>query len=790
MSWRCPSECPYKRYPKIPPSERFDADLAVVGEAPGITELARKTPFIGESGQVLEKSLAAVDLPTKQEAFLTNSMLCRPPKDKKIKFEAIKCCRARVIDELQEVQPDVVLILGASALKSITRNARASITRMHSKAFTIDTLSDTVMVPAFHPAALFRRPGDYKTYIHALLYASIILEQGSDAVRSPGTTTYDVLETVDDVRNVVNEISGIVGADIETGGLNALKDDVLCLGICAEAGHTYIIPDSLLEELPPDVFDTDNIKWCWHDGAFDTPFLLRDGFPVEVDHDTILQHYCMDEHAGGHDLETLSMRFLGASAYAAEVKKHAKGKDRGYRDVPRHILYPYLAKDCDYTKRLNDMFLPRVMNDDDLKKLYNNILMPATPFLRQLFFNGIYVDQEYTQQLDAELEEEENEIVDDIRSLLDDVWDPDKYLEETEHKTAGTDSNPDLINPNSTYQMGWVLFDELGLRRVKGTSTDKEVLAALEGQHPVIPLIAEYRSVRKKRSTYVRGILKRVQDDGRIHSRYSLYRTVTGRLSSRNPNMQNIQRDKQIKNVFAAPEGKKLLELDYKAAELRTLQYLSGDKELKRVFDAGGDLHDEVAESIFGPNFTSEQRVAAKTVNFGIAYGRTPYSIARDFEIPLEEAERRIQAWYRKFPEAAKYLFQCDEDAKKGKVFTTPFGRKRRFGLVSESTIEDLQKEARNFRIQSVASDLTLLSGMRVEPVLRARWDALVVNIVHDSLLIEVVDDAQVINEVAAYTASVMRQVPEDTIKPDIVFEVEAELGTGWGGLEEIEIAA
>lgn len=793
MKWKCKEECPYTRYPKIPPTKTFDADLAVVGEGPGITELSRKKPFVGDSGDVLNKSLKAADLPPREEVFITNAMLCRAAK-KPIKNKALWCCRPRVIQELKEVDPEVVLVLGSSALRTITNDPRSSITRQHSKAFRIKELPNTVMVPAYHPAALFRSPGDYRTYKQALIYASIILHHGERAIKKPGETNYTTLETVEEAVEKLKEWSEldkeiVLGADIETGGFDPLEDEVLCLGICIDEGFTYIIPDSIIHDIPKQYFQSDNFKWCFHDGSFDTAFLQRENLPVGIDHDTILLHYCLDEHAGGHGLETLSMRFLGADAYDSEVKKHAK-KGRGYKDVPRDILYPYLAKDCDYTKRLFNMFEPKVESDSDLRKLYNTILIPASAFLRQVFDNGIFVNRPYTEKLDKQLEKEENQAVDTIREHFEGVWDPDKYMKETGKKSAGTDGDPDLINPNSTYQLAWVLFDQLGLpaMRGKGRSTDADVLDHLEGKHPVIPHIKEFRKIKKKRSTYVQGILKRISADGRIHSRYSLYRSVTGRLSSRNPNMQNIQRDPQIKNIFAAPEGKKLVELDYSSAELRTLQYLSGDKELKRIFDEGGDLHDEVAEDMFGPDFTKEQRVGAKTINFGIAYGRTPYSIARDFEIPLEEATRRVSAWLEKFPGAAEYLFECDKQAERGEVLVTPFGRKRRFGLVAPMNVDDLKKEARNFRIQSVASDLTLLSAMEMEEKLREEWNVKIVNLVHDSVLLEIDDDMDTILAASRYADKVMREVPDKYLNPDIVFATEAEIGQVWGDLEVLDL--
>lgn len=635
MTWTCDKECPYRRYPKIPPSKTFDADLAIVGEAPGIKELGAKEPFVGPSGDILERSLKAANLPSKNQIFITNALLCRPPKSP-VKVDAIRHCSNRVLQELKEVNPKVVLLLGSSALKSLTEKANASITREHSKAFSHPELPDSIIVPAFHPAALFRNPGNYITYIQALIYASILLQKGPNAIKTPGETKYTVLDTVQKCQNLFDELidkdqETIIHTDIETGGFNQFEDPILCLGMCINEGHTYIIPvndldptgkkyDNVVSQIPKSYFKHPKLKWCWHDGSFDTPFLrLSEDVPAKVDHDTILLHYCLNEHAGSHGLGILAKRFLGADSYEHKVKKHVKSKNRGYREVPKKVLYPYLAKDCDYTKRLFDLFISHVESDENLNKLYYDLLIPATKFLRGIFEHGIYVNTDHAKKLDKQLETKENRIRQKIQELLDPIWDSNKYKQDRDRKSAGMKNDESVINPGSTYQLAWVLFDELGLPAIsrKGRSVDKEVMKKLEGRHPVIPLITKYRSLRKRRSTYVKGILKRMQDDGRIHSRFSLYRTLTGRLSSRNPNLQNIQKEKEIRSIFKAPPGRTILDIDYSGAELRTLQYLSGDQTLLKIFNEGRDLHDEVAIDQFGEDFTSKDRMKAKTLNFG-----------------------------------------------------------------------------------------------------------------------------------------------------------------------------
>jgi DNA polymerase-1 len=329
-----------------------------------------------------------------------------------------------------------------------------------------------------------------------------------------------------------------------------------------------------------------------------------------------------------------------------------------------------------------------------------------------------------------------------------------------------------------------LLFTKIGLvnkTRKKG-STDKEVLKSLEGQHPVVPLLLELRSATKTRGTYIDGTLKRVATDGRVHSFFTLYKTVTGRLSSRNPNLQNIPRESKIKQIFCAAPGNVLIEADYKGAELRVLAYLSGDKSLTQVFLDGRDPHVEVAIELYGKDFTDDQKIRAKAVNFGIAYGRTEFSLAREYGISLNEALAMIDKWAHMYPDAWEYLLGCDEDARTGKVLVTPFGRKRRFGLITQEKINELENEARNFRVQNIASDLNLLSAMNMEQGLLG-WGFKLVNLVHDSIVSEGNYDLDLIKHVSNHMKHIMSASPKKYLNTDIPFVADVKIGYTWGAL-------
>jgi DNA polymerase-1 len=215
------------------------------------------------------------------------------------------------------------------------------------------------------------------------------------------------------------------------------------------------------------------------------------------------------------------------------------------------------------------------------------------------------------------------------------------------------------------------------------------------------------------------------------------------------------------------------------------LAHLSGDPGLIDIYQRGADLHDEVATAIFGPNFNKEQRIRAKFVNFGIAYGRGADSLAQEFKIPKAEGAAMVRSWFARFPVAHEYLMAQRQAVVDGRTLVTPFGRRRRFGVVTRESLNTMQNEAANFAIQSTASDLTLISAMQIQPMLTRKWQgASVINLVHDSILVEVPSEVPVAS-VSELVQGVMRSVPARILRTDVPFETSLSWGQAWGSLED-----
>ena len=771
------NECVYNRYPKIPASTPFKAKVAIVGEAPGVTEIAEKQPFVGPAGNLLNKAIAAVGLPPREEIYVTNALLCRPPSNKPQLKQAIGTCNKRLVDELYQVTPQVIIALGNIAMHALTGNYDLKITKEQGRAISSPFFPGTKIVPVLHPAAILRAPGDYKLFYSAMAYAAKLA--GGGDVHDPGTVEWEVHETADALEKVARESQGplIVAADIETTSLDPRQGKTLVLGVSYAKNKALVYP---AEVIPKELFEIPNVLWTWHNGKFDISFLRRMGLNARIDHDTMLASYVLNEHGGVHDLEQLASRELGADPYKHIANKQAGGKSKkGFSDVPEDVLFERVAMDADYTRQVLLKLLHRIEKKDGYKRLYYELLIPASPFLRRVERNGMYIYKPLLQELKQEYQEHLAEIMDRILAMGMPLWDPQKYMQDTGAKSA-----PEVFNPGSTYQLAWLLYDRIGLRprgRVKGRSTDKEMLQKMQGQHPIIDEMLEYRSVSKELSTYIIGVEDKIANDGRVHTTYKLHGTVTGRLSSSKPNVQNQPKRKpRVRNIFQAPEGRRLLEADYKGAELRVLAEQSKDEKLKQVFLEGRDLHTEVEKELGIP------RIRAKAINFGIAYGRTEYSIAEEFEISVEEAKAYLDGWFANYPTAAKFLSECAAAVVQGRTLSTPFGRHRRFGLVTQENLKALQNEARNFIIQSMASDFTLISAMRAEKALKD-IGVIIINLVHDSILLELPStDELIMRRAMKIVEPIMKQVPIDTVGAVVPFEVEFSYGTEWGNLVEL----
>lgn len=613
--------------------------------------------------------------------------------------------------------------------------------------------------------------------------------------------------------NIIIEGSkdNLLDCDIETRGFDFIHNSILQLGICYAPGKAVTISNTIaLKDLKPlqQLFDSKDYIFCWTNGKFDIKFLRYQWQAnARVDRDLYLMSYAMDERKGVHGLEYQAENVLNIESYKGKFSFETI-------DECDEVLVTYLGKDVTYQRAVRTYREQELEANPNSHKLYHTVLMPSSETLARVEMNGIPVDVEYAKSLDVKysrmLVEKKKIIVDTAKAV---GFDPQTYAQH-----QGTKSIPEQFNPASPKQLSYLLLDVLRLPMYKKTRTTAEdalshwlinilkfpihTIDEFEGveadvsdqwlnmgtelekrQKNIIYSILYFRRFSKLHSTYITTVLEK-HKDSRVHATFKLGGTVTGRLSSEGPNLQNIPRRKEIKNMFAAGEGKTLIEVDYSQAELRVLAYLSQDPVLIATYVEDRDLHDAVATQIWGPNFTKEQRVGAKTINFGLAYGRGAASVAEQLNIPKSDAVRLMDQWFDAMPTAGAWIKNARQSPYRENP-VTPFGRTRRFGLTTRINANSHENEAVNFPIQSVASDLTLQSATELQNLLdigfsKGKCPAKIVNIVHDAILIEC-EDAWV-DEIAMATKNIMESLPTRLLNTTIPFKAEVEVSKkGWG---------
>ncbi len=775
--------CPF-RGPKVGSKGNPESPIVFVAESPGSVEVRKGEPLVGPSGKIFHQFV-----PDDGSIYVLNAMECYPlPSLKKEPTMniAAHACHDRLIDKVAAHPRRLIVAMGNSAVRSLTGNFGLKITQIRGRLIE-SPLSELGIMPVVHIAALMKGGGSFRQWREDILYA---LELGAGG--SPRTHLKADVQVVspfipqagvDWLFKLMTYGSNNLTGDIETTGFDHINDEILSIGITPENDkrisycfypHHFPLIKRYLE--------SEEIKWCWHNGKFDIKFLRMAGIRAKVDDDTMLLSYTLDEEGGVHDLETVSADTLDAPDYKYMIKPYLPNKNSSYELVPKPVLAEYQAIDTSNTAQLRPILRARVAGDLALEKLYTETLLPASEMLVQVEENGICTDPKRLDEnelyfnggIDAEGEEVigmKHEINEEINELIG-------YS----------------INPGSPKQVSRLLFKGYKFPNRKKGSTDKSVLERLQKQteHPIFALILKHRKAVKMYGTYVKGIRKHVHPEtNRVHPTFLVHGTRTGRLAAREPNSENVPRDPQIRGTYVAAPGYELVEVDLKQAELCSLAALSGDPDLVRIYTTGGDLHDDLAVELF-PGWHKnregayEQRVKCKNVNFGIGYGITEFGLQEQIGGLLVEARRMITGWYEKYPVAAEFIAKCRSCPASNQVMTTCFGRKKRVGLVSRENLPFLQNEAANFPHQSIASDITLHAAIRTWRELLA-MGVRIVNLIHDSILMEVPikPDNRIMRLAIRLVARELRQVPIDWGITAVPFMADAEYGHRWGSLKE-----
>ncbi|MCQ2597246.1 MAG: DNA polymerase I [Treponema sp.] len=581
---------------------------------------------------------------------------------------------------------------------------------------------------------------------------------------------------------------GVVAYDSETTGLDTLNDKILGFSLSCEKGtgvwvpisagdslfdNDYVSKDDAFKELAR-IFDNPKITVVMHNAKFDYKVLVSNGMKFEGGRmkcnlvDTLVAAWLMDPDKSfkkSHSLENLGIVDLGLIGieYGDIV-----GKKQTFSDVPLEIQAEYASEDADFTLQLWQKYEPE-LKEKKLWDLFSNLEMPLLKVLVDMEIAGIHLNTKSLDEYDVELTGK----IEDIQNAI---------YAEVGHS----------FNIASPKQLGEVLFEELGYKATKktktGYSTDNSVLEELAQFHPLCNKIIEFRELSKLQSTYVEALPKLVDSEDRIHTSFMQTGTATGRLSSTNPNLQNIpvrnEMGRRIRSAFTAPKGKVYISADYSQIELVVLSHLSGDPAMCKAFNEGIDVHKATASMIYGvgvDEVTPDMRRTAKTINFGVIYGMGAFSLAKDLGISNTQGRIFIDKYYEQYSSIRKFMDETISFAENTGYLETILGRRRYIAGINSSNKmlkNAAERIAKNTPVQGSAADIVKLAMLSLDKKLRESGSpAKLLLQVHDELILECPDDKATIEQ----TISIVKECMENAMKLSVPLKVSVEYGKNWG---------
>ncbi|HDY8066473.1 DNA polymerase I [Vibrio vulnificus] len=577
--------------------------------------------------------------------------------------------------------------------------------------------------------------------------------------------------------------SELFAFDTETDSLDYMVANLVGLSFAVAEGEAAYVPVAHDYLDAPEQLDREwvlaQLKPLLEDGTkakvgqnlkYDASVLARYGIEMKgIKHDTMLASYVYNSVGGKHDMDSLALRFLQHSCISFE-QLAGKGKNQlTFNQIDLNEAAVYAAEDADVTLRLHNRLFVNIEQDEKLKAIYQEIEVPLVPVLSRMERTGVLID-------DMKLSAQSQEIA--VR------------LGELEQKAYEIAGQP--FNMNSPKQLQTILFEQMGLPVIKKTpsgtpSTAEEVLQELALDYPLPSVIMEYRGLAKLKSTYTDKLPKMINPHtGRVHTSYHQAVTATGRLSSTDPNLQNIpirnEEGRRIRQAFVAPHGYKILAVDYSQIELRIMAHLSGDQALLDAFQQGKDIHAATAAEIMGVSIeqvSSEQRRRAKAVNFGLIYGMSAFGLAKQLGIPRGEAQAYMDKYFERYPGVMQYMEDTRSNAAQHGYVETIFGRRLHLPEITSRNVmrrKAAERAAINAPMQGTAADIIKKAMLLVDQWIQEEGNGRVKLLmqVHDELVFEVEESC--LTEIE----SKVQQLMESAAQLNVPLVAEAGHGDNW----------
>ena len=600
----------------------------------------------------------------------------------------------------------------------------------------------------------------------------------------PPKPTYHIINTTPALDELLSRLSSAksLAFDLETTSLNAMLAQLVGISLSPAPGEAYYIPvghvgwgqveqlplEQVIARLKPPLEDT-NLAKLAHNGKYDMTVLAEYGVTVNnLTFDTMVAAYLLSEKSLG--LKALAFSKLGIEMTPITALIGSGAKQISMSQVEVNQAADYACADADITGQLTQL-LNAELRQQGLWQLFSEVEMPLVTVLTQMERNGIALDTELLRQMSHRLGEQ----------LL--------KLEAEIYNNVGHQ-----FNINSPKQLGSVLFEELKLpsaRKTKsGYSTGATVLEELRGAHPIIEFILDYRQLAKLKSTYIDALPGLINHKtGRVHTSFNQTRTATGRLSSSEPNLQNIpirsELGKEVRQAFIAPPGSYLMAGDYSQIDLRTLAHLSQDESLLGAFHSDEDIHSATASQLFGIDaslVTPDMRRLAKTVNFGVIYGMSDYGLEQATELSREEAAQFITSYFEKYPGVKQYLDSTKKQARETGYVQTLLGRRRFIPEINSSNRqvrEAAERMAINMPVQGTSADVIKVAMLNLHREMDKRQlKSKMLLQVHDELIFEVPE------EELEEMKTLVPQIMSTALKLSVPLKVDIKTGNNWGEME------
>ncbi|MGL4746299.1 MAG: DNA polymerase I, partial [Shewanella sp.] len=524
-----------------------------------------------------------------------------------------------------------------------------------------------------------------------------------------------------------------------------------------------------LEKLRP-ILEDAKVKKVGQNLKYDISVLANAGITLQgVAFDTMLESYVFNSVASRHDMDGLALKYLGHKNIAFEDIAGKGAKQLTFNQIPLETAAPYAAEDADITLRLHQHLWPRLEKEAELASVFTDIELPLIQILSDIERQGVFIDSMLLGQQSDELARKIDEL-----------------------ETKAYDIAGEKFNLSSPKQLQVLFFEKLGYPVIKKTpkgapSTAEEVLVELALDFPLPKVILEHRSLTKLKSTYTDKLPLMVNaKTGRVHTSYHQANAATGRLSSSEPNLQNIpirtEEGRRIRQAFIAPQGRKILAADYSQIELRIMAHLSQDAGLLNAFAEGKDIHRATAAEVFGTDFdsvTSEQRRRAKAVNFGLIYGMSAFGLARQLDIPRNEAQTYIDTYFARYPGVLRYMEETRASAADLGYVSTLFGRRLYLPEIRDRNAmrrQAAERAAINAPMQGTAADIIKKAMISIADWIKTDTQGEIAMImqVHDELVFEVdADKAETLKQKVC-------ELMAKAANLDVELLAEAGIGDNW----------